>query len=169
MDEEVWIRTGDAARILGTSRQHVVDLCSQGLLSCVRRPTQRRLRQTEVQSFAAHRGSRASLNRDERQSLWLHAAVAGHLAADPPGTIGRARLNLERLGRVHPSGMSAHWLSGWRSVLDSGPDMILETLTSRSPQAIELRQNSPFAGVLADAERRSVLAAFRNGEGLDRR
>ncbi len=169
MNEDVWIRTGDAARILGTSRQHVVDLCSQGLLSCVRRPTQRRLRRSEVQSFAAQRGSRTSLSRDERQSLWLHAAVAGHLATDPSGTIGRARQNLELLGRVHPSGMSAHWLSAWGSVIDSGPDEILQTLTSSSPQAVELRQNSPFAGVLADAERQSVLAAFRNSERPDRR
>jgi excisionase family DNA binding protein len=169
VDEDVWIRTGDAARILGTSRQHVVDLCSQGLLTYVRRPTQRRLRRTEVLSFAAHSGSRTSLNRDERQSLWLHAAVAGHLVADPAGTIGRARLSLKRLGRVHPSGMSAHWLSGWRAVLDVGPDEILQTLTSCSPQAVELRQNSPFAGVLADAERRSVLAAFRDSERSERR
>lgn len=165
----MWIRTGDAARILGTSRQHVVDLCSLGLLTYARRPTQRRLRRTEVESFAARGGSGWTLNRDERQSLWLHAAVAGHLVADPAGTIGRARLNLERLGRVHPSGMSAHWLSDWRAVLDGGPDKILQALTSCSPEAVELRQNSPFASVLADAERRSVLAAFRDSERSERR
>lgn len=168
MDDEVWIRTGDAARILGTSRQHVVDLCSQGLLSYVRRPTQRLLRQSEVLSFA-QQGSRPTLSRDERQSLWLHAAVAGRLAVDPPGTLGRARQNLELLDRMHPSGMSAHWLSAWRSVLDSGPEATLQTLTSVSPTAIELRQNSPFAGVLADAERLSVLTAFRDRERSDPR
>jgi len=168
MDDEVWIRTGDAARILGTSRQHVVDLCSQGLLSSVRRPTQRLLRRSEVLSFA-QRGSGPHLNRDERQSLWLHAAVAGRLVTDPSGTLSRARHNLELLGRMHPSGMSAHWLSAWRSVLDSGPETTLQTLTSVSPAAIELRQNSPFAGVLADAERSSVLAAFRDSERSDRR
>lgn len=169
MDDEVWIRTGDAARILGSSRQHVVDLCSEGLLSFVRVPTQRRLLRSEVESFATRHATRSSLNRDQRQSLWLHAAVAGRVAVDPSGTIGRARSNLERLRNVHPTGMSAHWGSMWQSVLDEGPDRVLETLTSPTPLSVELRQNSPFAGVLNDAERLSVLAAFRASERSVRR
>jgi len=44
--------------------------------------------------------------------------------------------------------------------LDAGTEAVLEVLTSRAPEAVELRQNSPFAGVLSEAERRAVLAAF---------
>jgi hypothetical protein len=40
-------------------------------------------------------------------------------------------------------------------------DRILETLTSRTPRARELRQNSPFAGVLTEAERQRVLSGFQ--------
>jgi hypothetical protein len=156
------IRTGDAAAILGSSRQHVVDLCNQGLLSCERSPTQRRLHRGEVETLAARIGSSPRLNRDQRQSLWLHAAVAGHIAVDPIGTLDRARMNLGRLSRAHPSGMSARWLDSWRSLLAEGPEAVLQVLTSQAPLAVELRQNSPFAGVLSDEARRIVLAAFRD-------
>jgi hypothetical protein len=52
--------------------------------------------------------------------------------------------NLERLCQIHPDGMAAVWLY---------------RLTSRTAEAVELRQNSPFAGVFTDAKRRVVLAA----------
>jgi len=106
-------------------------------------------------------GSSTRLNRDQRQSLWFHGAVAGRLAADPQGTLARARTNLLRLRRIHRSGMTSRWLDAWQSVLDSGPEAVLQTLTSQTPLAIELRQNSPFAGVLSDGERMAVLDAFR--------
>jgi hypothetical protein len=41
-----------------------------------------------------------------------------------------------------------------------GTEAVLDVLTSPAPLAIELRQNSPFAGVLPEAEQRDVLAAF---------
>jgi hypothetical protein len=63
--------------------------------------------------------------------------------------------------RIHPNGMSTVWLSRWQDVLDHGVDTVLDTLTSRSEEAIELRQNSPFAGVLSEHERAAVQTAFR--------
>lgn len=161
MNDHDLIRTGEAATILGSSRQHVVDLCNQGVLTCERSPTQRRLRRSEVEAFARRSMSGRGLNRDQRQSLWLHGAVAGHLATDPVRTLEHARINLERLRSAHPAGMSRRWLEAWQAVLDRGPEAILETLTSPSTLAIELRQNSPFAGVLASEERSGILGAFR--------
>jgi hypothetical protein len=37
----------------------------------------------------------------------------------------------------------------------------MEVLTSPTPWAREMRQNSPFAGVLDEADRVAVLEAFR--------
>lgn len=74
--------------------------------------------------------------------------------------LAKAATNLERLRRVHPDGMAAVWLDRWRGVLNAGIEAVLDVLTSRAPEAIELRQNSPFAGVLPEAQRRAVLAAF---------
>lgn len=165
IDSEL-IRTGTAARILGTSRQHIVDLCNQGLLSYERSPRQRRLRRSEVEAFSSRMASHPRLNRDQRQSLWLHGAVAGRIAHDPVGTLERARRNLQRLRLAHTAGMSSRWLDGWQSILEAGPEAVLETLTAQTPQATELRQNSPFAGVLSDEERSDILTAFRE---LDQR
>lgn len=158
------IRTGEAAAILGTSRQHVLDLCQQGVLSFERYRTHRRLRRADVELLAATGPKAPVLNRDQRQSVWLHGAVASELVASPERTIRRARTNLRRLREIHPTGMSARRLEDWVTILGQGHESILETLTSRRPAAIELRQNSPFAGVISDARRQAILSAFRASE-----
>jgi excisionase family DNA binding protein len=158
-----FLTTGEAAALLGSSRQHVVDLCGRGLLPCIRLGAHRRIRRADVEAIL-----RPELTRDALKSLWLHRAVAGRLVADPGGVLSTARVNLDRMRRVHPDGMAAAWLGRWQSVLDDGTEAVLDVLTSRSPLAIELRQNSPFAGVLSDAERSSVLAAFASSYRRDR-
>lgn len=40
----------------------------------------------------------------------------------------------------------------------------MEVLTSTTQYAREMRQNSPFGGVLTPAERERVLAAFREND-----
>jgi excisionase family DNA binding protein len=151
------LTTGQAAALLGTSRQHVVDLCRRGVLPFETVGTHRRVRREDVEALA-----RGTLTRAATRTLWLHRAVAGRLALDPEGTMRKARSNLERLHRVHPSGMAALWLEQWETVLDDGPETVFEVLTSRSPRAVELRQNSPFAGVLSPKDRQAVLTAFRS-------
>lgn len=100
------------------------------------------------------------LDRLRRKALWPHRAVAGRLVSDPDAVLAKAAANLERLRQIHPHGMALIWLDRWQTVLDAGVEAVLDTLTSRAPDAVELRQNSPFAGVLPEAERRTVLSAF---------
>jgi len=164
MSDSDLIRTGDAAVILGTSRQHVVDLCERGELAFERGATHRRLHRREVEAYARRAGSSMWLTRDQRRSLWLHAAVAGHLVRQPDATLATARANLARLKLVHTTGAAASWLDAWSAVLNDGPEAVLRALTAESSLAIELRQNSPFAGVLPDDERAAVLSAFRQAE-----
>jgi excisionase family DNA binding protein len=149
------LTTGEAAVLLRSSRQHVVDLCERGLLPYVKAGTHRRVRRADVEAVL-----RPDLTRDQLKALWLHRAVAGRLVADPGAVLSKARANLDRLRRIHPDGMAAVWLDRWRTVLEDGAEAVLDVLTSRAPHAVELRQNSPFAGVLSEAERRAVLAAF---------
>jgi excisionase family DNA binding protein len=140
---------------LGSSRQHVVDLCERGLLAYVRVGSHRRVRRADVE-VALH----PELTRDQLKALWLHRAVAGKLVADPAAVLARAATNLDRMRRVHPHGMAAMWLDRWGDTLAAGTEAVLEVLTSRADYAVELRQNSPFAGVLSGSERQAVLAAF---------
>jgi len=74
-----------------------------------------------------------------------------------PSTGGRPKARRE----VHPEGMTAGWLDRWEEILRAGPDAVFEALTSRAEWAVELRQNSPFAGVLSPEERQAALDSFR--------
>jgi excisionase family DNA binding protein len=153
------LSTGEAAVLLATSRQHVVDLCESGRLPCVRIGKHRRIERASIDAFLRMPAARGGLRREHLASLWLHRAVAGHLVQDPATVIEHAWANLDELSREHPS--AGPWLDAWRRALDSGPEHVLQVLTSPAESAIELRQNSPFAGVLDDGERRRVLDAFR--------
>ena len=52
------------------------------------------------------------------------------------------------------------WLQQWADLIDGPVEDLLEALTSRSPRSRELRQNSPFAGVLTDEERQTTMRAL---------
>jgi hypothetical protein len=80
---------------------------------------------------------------------------------DPDLVLRRARENLDRFSVIHAGTMAQHWLDRWRTALDAGPDQVLGVLVSDSPLAAELRQNSPFTGILPEDERRAVLESFR--------
>lgn len=99
--------------------------------------------------------------REQEKSLWLHRALLAYLLVDPDQAIAYAREQVLRWKRVHRSdGMTGRWLQLWDDVLDRGVESVVDTLTSRSTHALELRANSPFAGLLPDDVRRDVLAAF---------
>ncbi|MDQ2913761.1 MAG: helix-turn-helix domain-containing protein [Chloroflexota bacterium] len=151
-----FVTTGEAARLLGLSRQHVVDLCDRGHLPCERTPVHRRVRRDVVEAMR----KRNRLTREEMRSLWLNRAVAARIAMDPDRVFAHARQNLDRFERIHEGSSVAKWLERWRRVLDAGPEAVMEVLTSMAPEAAELRQNSPFAGVLSDRERHRVLDSF---------
>ena len=156
-DGDELLTTGEAARILNTSRQHVVDLCERGDLPFVTTGSHRRVRRADVEAL----GTRTQrLTRDQNRSLWLGYAIAGKLVADPSGVLEKAQKNLALLRRVHSGGSSGRWLAEWEKLLDGSDEGVLEALTSRTPRARELRQNSPFAGVLTEHERQKALTGF---------
>jgi excisionase family DNA binding protein len=156
------VSTGRAASILGTSRQHVVDLCAGGQLAYSSVGTHRRVRLDDVLRLKEGQKPAGKLTREQIRSLWLHQAVARRIVIDPERTLRRARANLRRLKAAHPRGVAARWLGEWERLLDGPVDESLEALTSRSERGCELRQNSPFAGVLTQRERGRILENFRS-------
>ena len=157
--------TGDAARILGCSRQHIVDLCDEGKLAYTTVGRHRRVRRRDVESLGART---EHLTRPERRSLWLAYAVAGKVAADPEHARQLARRQIDRM-RPIARGQARQWLVEWERLLDGPTEDLLRTLTDTSPFARELRQNSPFAGLLPSDERTQVLASWRRFDQGDRR
>jgi excisionase family DNA binding protein len=158
--ESPLLSTGDVASVLGVSRQHVVDLCDRGDLIFVRVGSHRRVPPSELDRLlgAVHE---QKLTRDQERSLWLHRAVLAELVENPEDVLARVGGNLQRLRAQHRGrGMTARRLGQWQAVLDAGVDAVADVLTSQGPAALELRQNSPFAGVISEAVRSRVLASF---------
>lgn len=150
------LTTGEAAVLLGCSRQHVVDLCVSGDLPYVTTGTHRRVRRADVE---AHRAGSIRMTRDQRRSLWLAHAIAGKIVADPDTHIATARDNLTLL-RSTARGRAVTWVNEWDRLLDRPLHELLDALTSSTTKGRELRQNSPFAGVLSEGERIRVHERF---------
>ena len=101
------------------------------------------------------------LTREQERSLWLHQALLRELLTSPTEVLQHARRNLDQWRLVHRSdGRTVRYLDQWVHIIDSGVDAVIETFTSRVPSANELRQNSPFAGVLSGETRAQVLRSF---------
>ncbi|WP_343709306.1 helix-turn-helix domain-containing protein [Mycobacterium sp.] len=155
---ETMLKTGEVARMLGVSRQHVANLCDRGEIEHVRVGTHRRVPRREVDRLMGTR-----LTREEEKSLRLHQALLTPMLADPDAVISKARNNLDRWQSMHrPDGMTMRYLEEWKRVLDGGLDAIVDIVISPSQAARELRQNSPFAGVLPDETRLQVLRTFKD-------
>jgi len=85
----------------------------------------------------------------------MHRMVAERFLQDPVGVIRFARKNLEQW---HQQGVECDDFQVWKSLLTGPPQLIVETLTGSSEEAIRLRQSSPFAGFIPDDDRRRILA-----------
>jgi excisionase family DNA binding protein len=153
------LSTGEVAHLLGSSRQHVVNMCTRGELPFLWIGRHRRIERSDIDRLLEREST--EMTREQERSLWLHRAVVGRLVEQPVAILELARQNAIRLlGQQARSGMTTHWLQQWLRVLDSGVDEVAKVLTSHSPLALELRQNSPFAGALPQETRSRVLAAF---------
>ena len=163
-DPDELLTTGEAAAILNSSRQHVVDLCERGDLPFTTVGTHRRVRRGDVEALL-ERSQR--LTRDQRRSLWLSYATAGRIAESPVVAKRHALANLRQM-RESSRGQARRWLDEWERLLLGPTDRLLAALVSPSPKGRELRQNSPFAGILADDERARVLQAWQAVEAEER-
>lgn len=162
------LTTGEAAAILGTSAMHVVKLCDRGQLPYTLTGSHRRIRRADVEALRTRGAGTGGgpMTTDQVRSLWLARAVAGKVAQDPDRAIrhGRERLSF-LLGRDQDG---RPWLLRWQQIIDQGPEVIMRVLTSTDPEARELRANSPFGGLLSDAERRRVIESFSRARSRGR-
>lgn len=149
------LTTGEAAAILGSSRQHVGNLIKRGDITSTLVGKHYRVRRADVEMLK--QGS-IRLTRDQRRSLWLGYAIAGKVVTDPSAAIALARRNIDTM-LMTQRGSGRRWLARWKDLLDGPTEEILATLTSNSITARELRQNNPFAGLIDDATRLHVISA----------
>ena len=104
-----------------------------------------------------------SLTREERRSLAYHQVIAERLLWNPRHVLEKARKNLKQLQALHPH--ASYLLSLWAAWLDLPPTRLTDQIMGTSELAQDMRQVSPFSGLLSAAERRRVLAGFRSEMG----
>ncbi len=90
----------------------------------------------------------------ERRARAYHVVVANRL---DEATIEEARARIEQLatgGHIDP-----RYADRWRDLLARPRDEIARAIVTESQAARDLRQNSPFSGVLNEQERRRIIEA----------
>jgi predicted transcriptional regulator len=91
-----------------------------------------------------------------RRGLAFHVLIAERLDR---GMVEEAQDRVERLaseGHLHP-----RYAERWRALLVRPLAEISEVIVADTQEARDLRQNSPFAGVLNEQERRRVIETIR--------
>ena len=96
---------------------------------------------------------------------WVSTALRRAAGAGPTLVVSPLlALMRDQVAAAHRAGLRAATINSsnfdeWAAIVGD-PEQVMERLTSPSAASDELRQNSPFAGVLGDAERARILAAF---------
>lgn len=88
----------------------------------------------------------------ELHALAYHRVVAERLTQEILEAALRRLRRWESSGRIDP-----RWAAEWRRVLGMPLPKVAKAIGSDSPRARELRQTSPFAGVLSEPERRRLV------------
>lgn len=91
----------------------------------------------------------------ELRSLAYHQTVAERLRRRPE-LLARVRQRLETQRRTPRSVAEGHWAAVWLDVLARPFEDVLAILVERSEQADQLRQSTPFAGILTPRERWAI-------------
>ena len=117
-----------------------------------------------AQAVACHVNVRClpPLTREDRRSLALHAAIAARLQDDPTGVLARARVSLKRMQLLHPGARPL--LEEWRLLLRRPLSALIPVLLDPAPWSRELRQVTPFTGVLSARQRAEVYRQFARDE-----
>jgi hypothetical protein len=98
----------------------------------------------------AGRGHRTA----ELQSLAYHRLVAEQLDDNIVGDARRRLARWRRDGRI-----DSRWAQAWERILAMPLDRVTKAISADTPRARELRQTSPFAGVLTPQERNRLVRA----------
>lgn len=100
---------------------------------------------------------RPRLTDPEIRTLEMHRAIAAKIGADPEGTLAIARANLATARTADTNGNTTPYLDTWEALIEGPLDRLIRVMSSTDQAARDLRQASPFAGVLSDVERLGVM------------
>jgi len=96
------------------------------------------------------------MTREDRRSLFLHRVMAAKLSDQSQQVLALARVNLDVMSEIG----GRRLLNEWRVILERPVDEIVAVMVDPGVHARDLRQVTPFAGVLSARERAQTYAAF---------
>lgn len=92
-----------------------------------------------------------------RLHLELHRQVVKHLTREPEHVLAVGRSNLSNLRNNVVGDLGRTWVTEWERLLEGPLDDIVFACTSEDEKYVDLRQVTPFSGVLDEGERMQVL------------
>ena len=99
------------------------------------------------------------MTREDKRSLAYHRAIVENIRKDPVPILRRAIQNVDKLARIHPGAQTLFDL--WKEWLRLPHDILASRILDPFPEAREMRQVSPFSGVLGPKQRARILRQFR--------
>jgi transcriptional regulator with XRE-family HTH domain len=100
---------------------------------------------------------RPRLTPPEKRTLALHKAVLEKLRENPELVLSTARAQLHVMRSADIENRSSLYLSRWTQLLEGPIDELASVMVSTDQPARDLRQSSPFGGILSDNERLEVI------------
>jgi len=95
--------------------------------------------------------------REDRISLELHREVAKKVVANPDLALARITDEARRI-RPNLRGSALQQLDEWvRLCNEFRPDLLISLMLGTDPNSINMRQISPFGGILTEMERRDAI------------
>jgi hypothetical protein len=139
----------DAERESGRRRRHVLEpTMAEG------RANAERLNSLEL--APADQGDGGGHRKAERRSLAYHRALARRLRRPMVDEALRQVWKWRRQGKIDP-----RYAAQWEDILRRPVAEVRRAIAEDSESARTLRQTSPFAGMLSEAERRKILQMIR--------
>ncbi len=99
------------------------------------------------------------MTREDKRSLAFHRAIVEILRKDPAPILSRAVRNAEKLVKMHPGAQML--FNQWKDWLTLPLENLVSKILDPLPEAREMRQVSPFSGVLGPKQRARILRQFR--------
>ena len=97
--------------------------------------------------------------REQRLGLELHRVIAGKLIDDPDSVLAAAAARLPSVRDSVHGPLARSWVDQWQQLIAAASvGRLIDVMLGTSQRDIDMRQVSPFAHLVDQAERRDVLA-----------
>ncbi|MHC5797319.1 hypothetical protein ACVXZ4_14290 [Lacisediminihabitans sp. FW035] len=96
--------------------------------------------------------------REDRVAFELHRAVAKKLMDAPDAVRAAIPVGIERIRPNIRGPLAEGWLDEWLALSSGSTGALVDVLIGTDEHSIEMRQNSPFLGVLTQDERLEAIA-----------